>query len=159
MPILEGKGVTKYFGGLAAVFNVDFDVEQGEVLVTEDDVYQVVSKKGGEVVLKDGRTVTLDPWDPVTANQLYGLGEITDEEFDRLRKEHASPEAERGRIDEGQEPGGALQEQGAGGETSQASRVLESQEGEKITRKAKPSEAPIPSEEREELALSGKLLE
>ena len=32
MPILEGKGVTKYFGGLAAVFNVDFKVEQGEVL-------------------------------------------------------------------------------------------------------------------------------
>jgi branched-chain amino acid transport system ATP-binding protein len=32
MPVLEGKGVTKYFGGLAAVFNVDFDVEQGEVL-------------------------------------------------------------------------------------------------------------------------------
>ena len=32
MPILEGKGVTKYFGGLAAVSNVDFNVEQGEVL-------------------------------------------------------------------------------------------------------------------------------
>jgi branched-chain amino acid transport system ATP-binding protein len=32
MPILEGKGVTRYFGGLAAVFNVDFHVEQGEVL-------------------------------------------------------------------------------------------------------------------------------
>jgi branched-chain amino acid transport system ATP-binding protein len=32
MPILEGKGVTKYFGGLAAVSNVDFTVEQGEVL-------------------------------------------------------------------------------------------------------------------------------
>ena len=30
MRILEGKGVTKYFGGLAAVFNVDFNVEQGE---------------------------------------------------------------------------------------------------------------------------------
>jgi branched-chain amino acid transport system ATP-binding protein len=30
MPILEGKGVTKYFGGLAAVSNVDFHVEQGE---------------------------------------------------------------------------------------------------------------------------------
>ena len=30
MPILEGKGVTKYFGGLAAVSNVDFTVEQGE---------------------------------------------------------------------------------------------------------------------------------
>ncbi len=32
MPILEGKGVTKYFGGLAAVSNVDFKVEQGEAL-------------------------------------------------------------------------------------------------------------------------------
>ena len=32
MPILEGKGVTKYFGGLAAVLNVDFHVEQGEAL-------------------------------------------------------------------------------------------------------------------------------
>ena len=32
MQIIEGKGVTKYFGGLAAVSNVDFHVEQGEVL-------------------------------------------------------------------------------------------------------------------------------
>jgi len=32
MPILEGKGVTKYFGGLAAVSNVDFSVEKGEIL-------------------------------------------------------------------------------------------------------------------------------
>ncbi|MBW1679733.1 MAG: ABC transporter ATP-binding protein [Deltaproteobacteria bacterium] len=32
MPILEGKGVTKYFGGLAAVSNVDFKVERGEAL-------------------------------------------------------------------------------------------------------------------------------
>jgi branched-chain amino acid transport system ATP-binding protein len=32
MPILEGKGVTKYFGGLAAVSKVDFYVEQGEAL-------------------------------------------------------------------------------------------------------------------------------
>jgi branched-chain amino acid transport system ATP-binding protein len=32
MPILEGKGVTKYFGGLAAVSNVDFHVKQGEAL-------------------------------------------------------------------------------------------------------------------------------
>ena len=30
MPILEGKGVTKYFGGLAAVSNVDFKVNKGE---------------------------------------------------------------------------------------------------------------------------------
>lgn len=32
MAILEGCGVTKYFGGLAAVFDVDFQVEQGEVV-------------------------------------------------------------------------------------------------------------------------------
>ena len=31
MQILEGERVTKYFGGLAAVSNVDFNVEQGEV--------------------------------------------------------------------------------------------------------------------------------
>jgi branched-chain amino acid transport system ATP-binding protein len=30
--ILEGEGVTKYFGGLAAVSNVDFYVDQGEVV-------------------------------------------------------------------------------------------------------------------------------
>ncbi len=32
MPILEGKGVTRYFGGLAAVSKVDFDVERGEIV-------------------------------------------------------------------------------------------------------------------------------
>lgn len=32
MPILEGEGVTKYFGGLAAVSSVDFNVDQGEVV-------------------------------------------------------------------------------------------------------------------------------
>jgi branched-chain amino acid transport system ATP-binding protein len=32
MPILEGRGVTKYFGGLAAVSRVDFHVERGEVV-------------------------------------------------------------------------------------------------------------------------------
>jgi len=32
MRILEGSGVTKYFGGLAAVSDVDFHVEQGEVV-------------------------------------------------------------------------------------------------------------------------------
>jgi branched-chain amino acid transport system ATP-binding protein len=31
MPILEGQSVTKYFGGLAAVSNVDFSVEKGEI--------------------------------------------------------------------------------------------------------------------------------
>jgi branched-chain amino acid transport system ATP-binding protein len=31
MPILEGEGVTRYFGGLAAVSKVDFHVDQGEI--------------------------------------------------------------------------------------------------------------------------------
>jgi branched-chain amino acid transport system ATP-binding protein len=32
MPLLEGEGVTKYFGGLAAVSYVDFCVDQGKVV-------------------------------------------------------------------------------------------------------------------------------
>ena len=32
MPILEAEGVTKYFGGLAAVSQVDFNVDQGEAV-------------------------------------------------------------------------------------------------------------------------------
>jgi branched-chain amino acid transport system ATP-binding protein len=32
MPILEAEGVTKHFGGLAAVSQVDFGVDQGEVV-------------------------------------------------------------------------------------------------------------------------------
>ncbi|MCS7281986.1 MAG: ABC transporter ATP-binding protein [Anaerolineae bacterium] len=32
MPLLEGKGVTRYFGGLAAVHKVDFYVERGEIV-------------------------------------------------------------------------------------------------------------------------------
>ena len=32
MPIIEGQGVSKYFGGLAAVSNVDFHIDQGEIV-------------------------------------------------------------------------------------------------------------------------------
>jgi branched-chain amino acid transport system ATP-binding protein len=32
MPILEGQGVTKYFGGLAAISHVDFHADQGEIV-------------------------------------------------------------------------------------------------------------------------------
>ena len=32
MPILEGEGVRKYFGGLAAVDHVDFSINQGEIV-------------------------------------------------------------------------------------------------------------------------------
>lgn len=32
MRILEGEGVTKYFGGLAAISNVDFHIDRGEIV-------------------------------------------------------------------------------------------------------------------------------
>ncbi|MFH1950490.1 MAG: ABC transporter ATP-binding protein [Pseudomonadota bacterium] len=32
MRLLEGRGVTKYFGGLSAVFDVDFDINEGEIV-------------------------------------------------------------------------------------------------------------------------------
>ena len=32
MRILEGEGVTKHFGGLAAISNVDFHIDQGEIV-------------------------------------------------------------------------------------------------------------------------------
>ncbi len=32
MPLVEGKGVTKTFGGLAALFGVDFHIQEGEIL-------------------------------------------------------------------------------------------------------------------------------
>lgn len=32
MPLLEGKGVTKYFGGLAALKDVNFEIEEGEIV-------------------------------------------------------------------------------------------------------------------------------
>src|SRR3972149_2388009 len=32
MRILEGEGVTKHFGGLAVISNVDFEIDQGEIL-------------------------------------------------------------------------------------------------------------------------------
>src|SRR4030043_1163950 len=32
MRILEGSGVTKHFGGLAAVSNIDFHVDRGEIV-------------------------------------------------------------------------------------------------------------------------------
>ena len=35
MRILEGEKVTKHFGGLAAVHQVDFDINQGEVVGTD----------------------------------------------------------------------------------------------------------------------------
>ena len=68
MQILEGEGVTKYFGGLAAVFNVDFHVEQGEALgligpngAGKTTLFNLISAaltpKSGEIRFK-GQTIT-----------------------------------------------------------------------------------------------------
>jgi len=58
MQILEGEGVTKYFGGLAAVSQVDFNVDQGEVVgligpngAGKTTLFNLIS---GALVLKSG---------------------------------------------------------------------------------------------------------
>ncbi len=58
MPILEAEGVTKYFGGLAAVSQVDFGVDQGKVVgligpngAGKTTLFNLIS---GALVPKDG---------------------------------------------------------------------------------------------------------
>ena len=50
MPILEGKGATRYFGGLAAVSNVNFKVAQNvrHTLEVSDRAYVI---ENGHIVL------------------------------------------------------------------------------------------------------------
>jgi branched-chain amino acid transport system ATP-binding protein len=71
--LLEGKGVTKYFGGLAAVSDVDFYVDTGEVLgligpngAGKTTLFNLISAalqpKPGEIKYKDKKINGLQPY-------------------------------------------------------------------------------------------------
>jgi branched-chain amino acid transport system ATP-binding protein len=72
MPILEGKGVTKYFGGLAAVSHVDFNVEESEIVgligpngAGKTTLFNLISgalvPKSGAISFKDQKINGLKP--------------------------------------------------------------------------------------------------
>lgn len=72
MPILEGKKVTKHFGGLAAVHQVDFELHQGEVLgligpngAGKTTLFNLISgllpTTSGEIKYKNERITGLKP--------------------------------------------------------------------------------------------------
>jgi branched-chain amino acid transport system ATP-binding protein len=72
MPLLEGEGVTRYFGGLAAVSDVDFYVEPGEVVgligpngAGKTTLFNLISgalvPKAGEIRFKDQKVNGLKP--------------------------------------------------------------------------------------------------
>jgi branched-chain amino acid transport system ATP-binding protein len=72
MPIIEGQGVTKFFGGLAAVSNVDFHVDQGEIVgligpngAGKTTLFNLISAalpiSSGEIKFKDQRLNGLKP--------------------------------------------------------------------------------------------------
>lgn len=73
MPILEGRGVTRYFGGLAAVSDVDFWVETGEVLgligpngAGKTTLFNLISAalapKSGSILFKGKEITGLKPY-------------------------------------------------------------------------------------------------
>lgn len=72
MPLLEGEGVTKLFGGLAAVSQVDFSVDRGEVVgligpngAGKTTLFNLVSGalvlKAGAIQFKDQKISGLKP--------------------------------------------------------------------------------------------------
>jgi branched-chain amino acid transport system ATP-binding protein len=72
MGILEGKKVTKYFGGLAAVSNVEFDINEGEIVgligpngAGKTTLFNLISgalpTTAGEIRYKDKRITSLKP--------------------------------------------------------------------------------------------------
>ena len=72
MRILEGERVTKYFGGLTAVYNVDFDINQGEIVgligpngAGKTTLFNLISgalpTTAGEIRYKDKKITSLKP--------------------------------------------------------------------------------------------------
>jgi branched-chain amino acid transport system ATP-binding protein len=72
MRLLEGEGVTKYFGGLAAVFEIDFHVEPGEVFgligpngAGKTTLFNLISAalkpKSGKIKFKDKNITGMKP--------------------------------------------------------------------------------------------------
>ena len=73
MRILEGKNVTKHFGGLAAVHQVDFDIHEGEVVgligpngAGKTTLFNLISGSlpttGGEIRYKGKKITGLKPY-------------------------------------------------------------------------------------------------
>jgi branched-chain amino acid transport system ATP-binding protein len=72
MRILEGEGVRKNFGGLTAVYNVDFDINQGEIVgligpngAGKTTLFNLISgalpTTAGEIRYKDEKITSLRP--------------------------------------------------------------------------------------------------
>jgi branched-chain amino acid transport system ATP-binding protein len=72
MGILEGKEVTKYFGGLTAVHSVDFTIDQGEIVgligpngAGKTTLFNLISgalpATAGEIRYKDKKITSLKP--------------------------------------------------------------------------------------------------
>jgi len=72
VPLLEGKGITRYFGGLAAISNVDFHVDPGEIVgligpngagktTLFNMVSGAISPKSGRIMFKGSNITGLRP--------------------------------------------------------------------------------------------------
>jgi branched-chain amino acid transport system ATP-binding protein len=72
MGMLEGQKVTKFFGGLAAVFDVDFDIKKGEIVgligpngAGKTTLFNLISGldkiTGGEIIYNGNRISYLKP--------------------------------------------------------------------------------------------------
>jgi branched-chain amino acid transport system ATP-binding protein len=72
VPLLEGEGVTRYFGGLAAISNVDFHIDKGEIVgligpngAGKTTLFNMVSgalaPKSGTIIFKERNITGLRP--------------------------------------------------------------------------------------------------